>query len=254
LNAYSAGLYTIFETSHLVQTYFYYLCLTFILPPSFIPALTTAVWLPSGVPSSIDSSMTFPSLETLHPTPVAPLVPPLTELIFIRLPAILSAAYSEIPWHFNPLCRTCPFSSTCRERVEKEEGLGKAGEVSLSDADELRGFMKLARGVPSTIDRHRDVEIEDLVENLGELSVKGTSNSRVSELAQLRRLLIDERSMNYMATKWPASSKKIRRILALEHRDKPRASSPSNNRESLRLHSPMIEAALTNTPQVWLLN
>lgn len=220
------------------------------LPRSFVPAVTVAIWLPSDVLSSVDSPVPFPSLETLHPTPIASLVAPLTDLIFIRLPAILSTAHSKVSWHFNPLCKSCPFSSTCRGRVEKEYGLGKAGEVTLSEANEIRGFMKLGSEVRTLLHLRQGAEIEDLVHDMDALSVEGVGENQGSELAQLRELIQDKLSMDYMETKWPASTKKVRRILALQHRSNPRASFQSNRREPMKLQSPVIEAALMNTPQV----
>jgi hypothetical protein len=131
--------------------------------------------------------------------------------------------------------------------VEREEGLGMAGEMTLSDVDEIRSFMKSARGARFA---RQDKEIEDLVPDMSKLSVNGMGKSQVSELAQLRGLLQDKQSMSHMASKWPASVKKVQRILALRHLEKPHPSSPSKNRETLKIRSPVIEAALLNMPQV----
>ena len=134
--------------------------------------------------------------------------------------------------------------------MEKEYGLGKAGEVTLSEANEIRGFMKLGSEVRTLLHLRQGAEIEDLVHDMDALSVEGVGENQGSELAQLRELIQDNHSMDYMETKWPASTKKVRRILALQHRSNPRASFQSNRREPMKLQSPVIEAALMNTPQV----
>ncbi|KAF8584284.1 hypothetical protein K439DRAFT_1616799 [Ramaria rubella] len=219
------------KTSHLVQTYFYYLCFALILPPSFIPAPTVAVWLPSSLSSSTDSSETLLSLTTLHPTPITHLVAPLSNILFTRVPAILSNPRSEISWHFNPLCRSCSYASTCRARVEEEQGLGKAGEISLNDADEVRRFLKR---VTELSPAHRDREIEDLMPNIPDLTAM---QEQRSELGQLAALVENSELMASLAEKWPASVKRVSRVLA--------GSSHSESREI------SLKTSITNPENAW---
>ncbi|KAF7315521.1 AAA-12 domain-containing protein [Mycena indigotica] len=144
------------KTSHHVQVYFYHLCLSFLLPsPLFKPAEDAAIWLP---PANGFDAQTRPSMADLHSIKISLLAQSLDKFLFRNLPKIVFRPREEIQWHFNPLCRDCPFEANCKQLTIVEGRFGTIPNISPDQVEVLRGIVR-----KSQVDnQHRTTDIEDL--------------------------------------------------------------------------------------------
>ncbi|KAF7351035.1 AAA-12 domain-containing protein [Mycena sanguinolenta] len=176
------------KTSHHVQIYFYSLCLSYLLPgPFFQPAGSAAIWLPSVDEFDLEATPSFDDLKSIN---ISLLKPSLDDFLFRRLPQILSLPRANIDWHFNPLCRGCPFESDCEKRTVEDGELGSIPNISLVEAKSIRNLLGISRGF-STADSVTDIEELHLL--LGD----------AGKLDRIRRL-------------FPSTLKKTKRILAVQ--------------------------------------
>ncbi|KAF4599971.1 hypothetical protein EYR40_007077 [Pleurotus pulmonarius] len=130
------------KASHYVQIYFYTLCLTYILPqPEFRPSGSTAVWLPPS-----DSSYSQPSFTDLKSINLSLLAPSLHSFLFGRLPRILEQPSEEPNWHYNPLCRNCPYEDDCRSRTLAQGTVGSIPNLSHADANSVQNLLNVVQG------------------------------------------------------------------------------------------------------------
>ncbi|ESK97371.1 aaa atpase [Moniliophthora roreri MCA 2997] len=203
------------KTSHHVQIYFYTLCLQYLLPkPFFEPASTAAVWLPP-----VDGfDATLPSLEDLKPVDISLLSHPLDGFLLRRLPQVLDLPKDAVPWHFNPACQGCPYTSPCKNRSIEDGELGSMSNISFGQAKVLRSLLSMWRRSGTYVTGGRTNDIEDLSQlfKRGDC-VQSLTNSN------------------------PITMRKAKRILSL----------PTRVRSSSRpLRSPVIEAARSRDVQM----
>ncbi|KAF7428775.1 hypothetical protein PC9H_008007 [Pleurotus ostreatus] len=129
------------KASHYVQIYFYTLCLTYILPqPRFRPSGSTAVWLPPS-----ESSHSQPSFTDLKSINLSLLAPSLHTFLFGRLPRILEQPNGEPNWHYNPLCRNCPYEDACRSRTLVQGAVGSIPNLSHADANSVQNLLNVVQ-------------------------------------------------------------------------------------------------------------
>jgi hypothetical protein len=76
--------------------------------------------------------------------------------LFTTLPKLVNLPFAEVPWHFNSLCDTCQWRSSCRQRTEQEGTVSMIPDLSIEEAGFLREVIQLAR--PNL----EATEIEDL--------------------------------------------------------------------------------------------
>lgn len=178
-------------------------------PPRFEPVGTSGVWIPP--PNQRTGSPSFDGLRTIS---VSLLSLALDDFLFDKLPEILSRPRKRVEWHFNPLCRGCPFENECSNWAEEEGRLGAMPDISLQDAAILRNILGLVRSktVPPRL-----TDIEELDETL---------HSRIV-MQELTRF-------------HPSVVKKAKRILKL-------TDSPDDRSV---YSSPLIDAARTQRVQV----
>ncbi|KAF9268559.1 hypothetical protein L218DRAFT_852695 [Marasmius fiardii PR-910] len=204
------------KTSHHVQIYFYSLCLQYILPkPFFQPSSTAAVWLPPA--EGFDS--TPPSLEDLKPVSLSLLSQSLDGFLFRRLPQILNLPRESVPWHFNPNCNGCPYTSICSHRSIEDGELGSMSNISFGQARVLQNLLAMWRNGKEYRKMGEDVtDIEDLAGLFGD-------GSAIQSLTKSN----------------PITMRKAKRVLAL----------PARVKDGCRpLKSAAVEAARTKTVQL----
>jgi len=172
-----------------------------------------AVWLPP--PGGF--LLFLPSLEQMRTVDLHLISDSLKAFLFHRLPKILALPRSEVSWHFNPLCRTCPFQPECRTRTIREETLGSMPNVSLDQAHLLDSLLVISRGK----------EIDSMPKKL-------------TDIEDLHRLFADKTKLNALERAFPSTLRKSKRILGLPNRSNGRHISSSAK----------VEAARTNTIQV----
>lgn len=195
---------SLMKTSHQVQLYFYYQCLLHLLPrPRYKPMADLAIWLPTSANSE-------PSFHGIRTVSKSTLVDTLRPYLFEELPRTLNLPQEQVPWHFNPLCRGCPFERICIERAVGEGTLGSMPNISLDDAQVLRQLLSTAHA-----DQHKS-DIENLHEILG----------NPAQFSELER-------------KVPSLSRKTKIILGI----------PPRRKTIGPLLSPMVEAAITGEIQ-----
>ncbi|KAJ6497569.1 hypothetical protein C8R45DRAFT_822435 [Mycena sanguinolenta] len=176
------------KTSHHVQIYFYNLCLSYLLPePFFKPAGSAAIWLPSADEFDSEPTSCFDDLKSIN---ISLLKPSLDDFLFRRLPKILSLPHANIDWHFNPLCRGCPFEADCRKRTIEDGELGCMPNISLAEVKPIRNLLGISRGF-STEDSATDIE-------------------------DLHLLLGDAEKLDRIRKSFPSTLKKTKKILAVQ--------------------------------------
>jgi hypothetical protein len=123
--------------------FFYWLALQEVLPSDvFIASKTASIWL----------------LNEDAPTPFTPatLKPQMESFLFSTLPKLVKLPLDQVPWHFNSLCDTCQWRTSCRERTEQEGTVSMIPDLTIEEAVFLREVIQLARPVLEA------TEIEDL--------------------------------------------------------------------------------------------
>ncbi|KAF8070719.1 hypothetical protein FPV67DRAFT_1624405 [Lyophyllum atratum] len=202
------------KTSHHAQIHFYTLCLAYILPlPFFRPEGSAGVWLPPA--DGFGKSP--PSLDGLKSVNSSLLSTSLDRFLFEKIPDILSLPAENVKWHYNPLCRGCPYEQDCKANAVHHGELGSIPNVSLDDVQTLRGLLRISSdSMHAHISAREETDIEDL-----------------------HRLIVQPMKLDTLALSFPSTLKKSRRILALP-------------RKSRQIDSPVVEAARSKRPQVKL--
>lgn len=175
----------VLQTSHHVQIYFYHLCLQNFLPePHFSPIGTAGVWIS---PPLVDGQY-HPSLDTMKTISISLLSEPLNRFIFNKLPAIISLPYENVRWHYNPLCRGCPYEGDCRQRAVKEKRLGFLPNISIQDSETLKKVLTAKRRlIPGEAPL---ADIEDLDRTFhSDLAMQWLHATHPGQLKQARRIL-----------------------------------------------------------------
>ena len=170
---------------------------------------TSAIWIPPSNRRTSDPS--FDGLKTIS---VSLLSLPLDNFFFNKLPEIVSKQRANVAWHFNPLCRGCPFEDDCSSKSVEQGRIGAIADISLRDEAILRSILTLVRSKSHPPQLH---DIEELDETI-------RSRPVMQELFRFH----------------PTTVKKAKRILKLTDQ-------PGN---SGAFSSPIIDAALTKRVQV----
>lgn len=200
------------QTSHLVQIYFYTMCLSLLLSQPFRPSGATAVWLPP--PGDFLSSP--PSLHQLKAINFSLLSDSLDKFLFTRLPYILTLPREQVKWHFNPLCQTCHYEPKCRSRAVRERTLGSMPNISLDEANVLESLLAISRRESKS------------------------SSGKLTDIEDLHKLFEDKDKIDVLSRSFPSTLRKAKRILGLPNRsDRKRVAS-----------SAILEAARTQTVKV----
>lgn len=118
----------------------------------------------------------------------------LKKFLFKKVPTILALPYEQVKWHFNPLCRTCPFESVCRSRAIREQTLGSLSNISLDDAAVLKSLLIISRG------RH------------------GVRQKELPDIEELHTLFSDKSKVMDMEREFPSTLRKSKRILGIPNR------------------------------------
>lgn len=190
------------------------MCLDLLLPkPYFRPSPNAAVWLPPS--NGVDSSN--PSTDELKSVNLSLLSDSLKKFIFRKLPQIIAERRENVKWHYNPLCRNCPYDCDCRASTVRDGKLGVIPNLSLEDAKDLGTLLVGSRGAGGQSTSHALSDIEDL-----------------------HLLVSDQDRFNAFEESFPSTARKAKRILGLPLR-KSRGAQPI---------SAAVEAARSNTIQV----
>jgi hypothetical protein len=165
---------------------------------------TLGIWLPPSSPERVASLSDIQAVdmrfiaEALHP------------YIFEKLPRLLALPQDQVSWHFNPLCRGCPYETEDCDRAVREGKLGAIPNLQLADVHVLRQLLSAA--YPT----QRSTDIEDLHSLFQDVDLQKNLENRL-----------------------PTTMRRAKRILGFPPR-----------RGIATQHSPMIEAARTHEPQV----
>jgi hypothetical protein len=197
------------QTSHHVQIYFSYLCLDMLLRDSKLqPAETAAIWLP---PNGSDSAP--PSLRDLKAIKLSLLSDSMNDFLFLRLPRILGTPRDDVSWHYNPLCRSCPYTHECRTRSKDEKTFGFMPNISVEQAKVLEHLLTISQG--------------------------GAKTRGVTDIEDLHTLIEDHPRLAVLETSSPSTVRNAKRILGIPIR---------RSRETTS--SAIVEAARKETIQV----
>ena len=170
---------------------------------------TVSVWLLK--PS--ETGTFEPSFEDIRSYPTSLLIPILDKFVFRQLPLILAQDRRDVKWHYNPLCRGCPFESSCRIRATEDHELGAMANISIQDADVLRTILELER--PTNL------------------------SDRLSDIEDLDLIVRSKRTVTKLRSSHPSAIRRAQKILALP------------TRESSKIqNSPVTAAALLGNVQV----
>ncbi|KAJ7594888.1 hypothetical protein C8J56DRAFT_927866 [Mycena floridula] len=195
------------KTSHHVQIYFYTLCLKYLLPDSqFTSSGNAAIWLPpvEGFSSSI------PSFNDIKTITTSLLSSSLDNFFFSQLPRIIFLDRKAVSWHYNPMCRGCPYTSECRDTAVQQGELGSMSNISIEDARSLRYLLRMSHD-------------EDIV-----------SSAHLSDIEDLSSLISDRGKLGRLSRKFPMTVKKVRRILSMPVREADKNISPVLNAASTK--------------------
>jgi hypothetical protein len=133
---------------------------------------------------------------------------------FKQLPKIISLPRAHVRWHYNSLCRGCPFELEDNERAVAEKRLGAIPHISIQDA----------------------VAIEQLLN----VSRTQTASAPVTDIEDLHQLFGNPREFDRIEYDYPTTVKRAKRILGV----------PVKRIEHGSKSSPLVEAARTQKPQV----
>lgn len=187
--------------------------MSLLLPaPYFSSAGTAAIWLPPSTGHEPTSS-SFDDLKTID---VSLFSEPLRNFLFRQLPQILELSRKEVHWHYNPLCRNCPYDYECRSKALEGE-LGSMPNISLDEAKILKRMLAVSR------DHENQSHIE------------------VPDIEELHTLIGNQNKFNALEHAFPRTIKKAKRILGLQNRIGKRRSPTS----------PVVEAARDSIIKVW---
>jgi hypothetical protein len=142
----------------------------------------------------------------------------LNDFLFRQLPRMLPSPYETVEWHYNPLCRSCPYDSGCRFRALRDGELGSMPNISLDEARVLKRLLVISHG--------------------DQYSMKTTEN-RITDIEELHTLLADQSKLDNLERSFPSTTKRAKRILGLSARNRDSSNS-----------SVIVEAAKTNSIRV----
>jgi hypothetical protein len=178
---------------------------------------TAAVWLP---PSG-GFECTNPSFTDLKTVSASHLSDSLSSLLFQKIPQILALPRNKVEWHYNPLCRHCPYDADCRSRALREGKLGSIPNISLDDAKSITSLLDMSRGGSGS-------------------GGKQSRSHELTDIEDLHELLGDKNRMAVLHGALPSTMKKVKRILGI---------SAKKNTESAQ-SSAAVEAARTRSIKV----
>lgn len=189
-----------------MQIYYYSLCLKHLLnDPIFIHEGSAAIWLPPSDDRAI-------SLANLKAIDTSLLAPSMDYFLFTKLPGIVYSRREKMDWHYNPLCRPCPYNESCREVAVKEGKIGNIPNVSLEDAQALKTLLNITTPLRA-------------------------SRANIPDIEELYQLVSTPPGIKSISVKSPIIVKRVRRVLAL----------PLKGQADI---SPVLEAVRTKQPQV----
>jgi hypothetical protein len=167
---------------------------------------------PSG---GVDSAN--PSTDELKSINLSLLSDSLKRFIFRKLPQIITARRENVKWHYNPLCRSCPYDRECRSDTVRDGRLGAIPNISLEDAKDLGNLLVGSRGLG------------------GQKLSRG-----LNDIEDLHMLISNQARFHAVEESFPGTTRKAKRILGL----------PLRKISGAQPVSAAVEAARTNTIQV----
>ncbi|KAJ8463776.1 hypothetical protein ONZ45_g17464 [Pleurotus djamor] len=172
-----------------------------------VKAGSAAIWL--------SSSTGQPSFGDLRPVALSLLAPSLHSFLFGRLPRLLVQPKDEVEWHYNPLCRNCPYESECRGTSLMEGTLGTVPNISHTEAHAVRTLLNLSRGP--------------------------TPDAGISDIEELHGLFADASRWKTLESTYPATFNKARKILGVSRR---------RNAQGVFMSPPALDAAISGEIKV----
>jgi hypothetical protein len=191
--------------------FFYALCLEFLLPTSrFCSSPTAAIWLPpiGGFKTS------DPSFDDLVSINLMLLSDSLKAFFFQRLPQIMQLPRQNVQWHYNPLCRNCPYNTGCRSRALHEAKIGSMPNISLDQAAVLENLLLASRSLDDN-----------------------STSTKLTDIEDLHRVIADQTKFQTLENSFPTTVRKAKRILGLPRRSRPSAVVASAAVEASRTHT-----------------
>jgi hypothetical protein len=140
----------------------------------------------------------------------------MTTFLFLRLPRVLGTPRNNVRWHYNPLCRSCPYTQECRTRSIREETFGSMPNISLEQAKALEHLRVISHEHDHSAKARGVTDIEDL-----------------------HTLISDHRRLDVLEISSPSTVRNAKRILGIPVR-----------RSGRSISSAIIQAARTNDIQV----
>jgi hypothetical protein len=167
---------------------------------------------PSG---GVDSAI--PSTDELKSINLSLLSESLKKFIFQKLPQVIAERRENVKWHYNPLCRSCPYDSECRSTTVRDGKIGVIPNISIEDANDLGTLLVGSHG-PGDQKPSREL----------------------SDIEDLHMLVSNQARFNAFEESFPGTARKAKRILGL----------PPRKVSGAQPVSAAVEAARTNTIQV----
>jgi hypothetical protein len=84
------------------------------------------------------------------------------QFLFRRLPHLLGLPRASVRWHYNPLCRDCPYDSDCRSNALRQSKIGSMPNISLDQAQVLQSLLVSYREREDRLYTNETSDIEDL--------------------------------------------------------------------------------------------
>jgi hypothetical protein len=135
--------------------------------------------------------------------------------LFSRLPHILNLPRESVRWHYNSLCRDCPFNSQCRSRAVHEQKIGSMPNITIEQAGVLENLLRYSR------------------------EQEASASESVTDIEDLDRLIRNGPRLQGLDASVPTIVRKAKRILGIPVR-----------RTKQVISSPIIDAAKTGEIQV----